>query len=258
MRVLVVDDEPLARETLVSLIAEDEHLELAGSCSDGLAAEAHVQRDPPDLIFLDIEMPRQRGIEFLRGLRQRPLWSERLRPEVVFVTAHAEHAALAFELEASDYLLKPFSDARFREVVERARCRQRDRQRSRAARGEEPGADRHDYLERLSIKRRGSHLLVPVDEVEWIESDDYCVRVHSEQGSHLLRASLNLLEERLDPTHFLRVHRGAIVRLDRIVQVERVGGSGRSLELASGARVPVARSRVKAVLERVAPALDVR
>ena len=270
--VLVVDDEPLARQALCDLVAADSTLELFGSCGDGDSARSLINQLRPDLLLLDIEMPGVGGLQLVQDL------PEQHRPMVIFVTAYQEHALRAFELKALDYLLKPFSDARFAEATGRARRRILERRMALVAEalasGRQPDlgtapapgtpnrtaehpvsahgtatkSDRPAVLRRLPVRRGGRQLLVDVERVIWFESDDYCVRLHVEDGkSHLIRASLNRLEKQLDSSHFARVHRGAIVALSRVLQIQNRPSGGRVLELEGGHSVPVARSRVKQV-----------
>ncbi len=273
--VLVVDDEPLARQALSDLVTRDSELELIGSCGDGNAARALIEATQPDLLLLDIEMPGQGGLKLVEGL------PESYSPVVIFVTAFEEHALKAFELKAIDYLLKPYSDARFTEAISSARRRILEGRMARvaealasgrpapaeaaattgsasvtaeAARPAESRQRAPKPLQRLPVRRGGRQLLVDVEHVIWFESDDYCVRLHVDDGqSHLIRASLNRLEEQLDGERFARVHRGAIVALARVMQIQNRPSGGRVLELEGGHSVPVARSRVKQVERLLLP-----
>lgn len=231
LRVLVVDDEPYARATLVKLLADARDVELVGECANGEEALESVRALTPDLVFLDVEMPACDGLSFLDAL------PEEARPAVVFTTAHDRYATRAFDEQAVDYLLKPFSDERFHVALERAV------ERFRSA----PAPRRPESLKRLSIHREGRIELVDVADVEWIQSADQYVRIHTGESEHLMRQSMSELERALDPARFARVHRSAIVALDRVTRLETAGrGTGRVL-LASGTWVPVSRSRVAAV-----------
>ena len=267
--VLVADDEPLARQSLSDLVCAHPGLELIGACGDGDAARALIESARPDLLLLDIEMPGLDGLELTKQL------PESRRPLVIFVTAFQEHALEAFDLKATDYLLKPFSDERFGEAIETARRRILEHRmalvaqalangdgsvtRSREELSSHGSSGRPDEVEvrglrRFLVRRGGRQLLVDVDRVVWLESDDYCVRLHLDDGqSHLIRASLNRLEEQLDQNCFARVHRGAIVALSRVLQIQSRPSGGRLLELEGGHSVPVARSRVKQVERLLLP-----
>lgn len=256
LTVLVVDDEPLARDTLTALVVEAADVTLLGACADGEQARQRILAANPDIVLLDIEMPGMRGVDLLDAL------PESHRPVVVFVTAYDAYAVRAFELEAADYLLKPFSDRRFFEVLERAKRRVLERRMSTLAlqlAGSNANSPAHDdepgYLQRIPIKRRGRQMLIPVADIRWIESDDYCARLHTSQGRFLLRGSLATLEERLDPAVFLRVHRSAIVRLDAVTEIRPRANGGRVLKLADDELIPVSRARVKAIEAQLLPHL---
>lgn len=241
LRVLVADDEPNARAALEALVGGDPSLELVASCADGAAALEEATRLAPDLLILDVRMPGATGLEVIDSL------PEGRRPLVVFATAHDDHAVDAFDLHAVDYLLKPFDDERFRKALERARARRRDE-------GPGPGLDRiagviHDQgTDRLVIPREGRMVLVPFDDLEWVEAADQYVRLHLVNGrEELMRASMGHLEKRLDGARFLRVHRSAIVRTDRVTQISSSTSGTGKIRLRGGAEVPVSRTRMALV-----------
>jgi two-component system LytT family response regulator len=251
LTVLVVDDEPLARETVRDLLAGDGDVELIGECGDGRSALAQIRERRPDIVFLDIELPAASGIAALAEL------STGERPVVVYVTAYAQHAVRAFDLEAVDYVLKPFSDQRFAEALERAKRRVRERELSalaarlagahREKQPDPPAPKKRDYLDRLAVRRGDRRMLVGVEQIRWIESEDYYVRIHLDGASHLLRTSLATLEGRLDPDRFQRVHRTAIVRRDAVAEIRVLASGIRMLVLDDGSELPVARSRLREV-----------
>lgn len=220
IRVLIVDDEPLAREGIRMRLEPAPDLEIIGECRNGREAVAAILRDMPDLVFLDIQMPRMDGFAVIEAVGTQRM------PHVIFVTAYDEHALRAFEVHALDYLLKPMDGARFAEALARARDRIRGKnlaaiaaqlqQMMSALKGEK------DYLERLSIKSGksgGRILLLDVNEIDWIEAADNYVQVHTGPASHLLLATMNNLETRLNPQQFLRIHRSIIVNLKRIKEL---------------------------------------
>lgn len=223
IRVLLVDDEPLARLGLRGLVARHPDLELCGECDDGVAALEAVRKLRPDALFLDIQMPEVDGFALLDQLGAAPL------PAVVFVTAHDAHAVRAFEVRALDYLLKPVAEERFDAAVERVRERL-----GRIGSGRQ--------AERLVSVEGGRTVRVAVEEIDWIEAQDYCVLLHVGERAHLLRKSLATLERELDPAHFARVHRSAIVNLRRVKEVHRTS-TGATLVLASGATLAISRRR---------------
>ena len=244
-RVLVVDDEPLAREVVVDLLRRDSDIAGVTETGDPRGVGAILSTERPDILFLDIEMPGLTGIQIASGFGDDS-------PAVVFVTAFSEYALEAFGVEATDYLLKPFSDERFFQALDRAKRRLRER------RGETPtgtafgashvpGANstvlaprQRDRLRRLAIGHGAQTVWVDVSDVVWIEAEDYCVLVHTKLGRHLLRTSMASLEERLDPRVFVRSHRAAIVNLREVMRVEP---DATALVMSDGTRVAVSRSR---------------
>jgi two-component system LytT family response regulator len=221
VRALVVDDEPLAREGICMRLKQEPDIEVMGECGNGNDAVAVILRDVPDLVFLDIQMPRLDGFGVIEAVGTKRM------PHVIFVTAYDEHAMRAFEVSALDYLLKPIDGARFFEALERARDRIRGKN------FEAISAQLHKmmaalqaerkYLERLSIKSTGKSggriIFLGVDEIDWIGAADNYVHVHAGRESHLLHATMSSLENRLDPDKFLRIHRSTIVNVERIKEL---------------------------------------
>jgi two-component system LytT family response regulator len=239
-RVLVVDDEPLAREVVVNLLRRDNEITGVTETGDPRPVPGIVATERPDILFLDIEMPGLSGIQLASRVISDARSDERaVEPVIVFVTAYSRYAVDAFEVQATDYLLKPFTDERFFHTLDRAKRRVRER---RAGGVTQPAATlpASDYLQRLTMGCGPQAVSIGLSEVLWIEAEDYYVLVHTTQGRHLMRASMASLEERLDPRLFLRAHRGAIVNLRAVTGLE---GEPPSLVLSSGARVPVSRSR---------------
>lgn len=261
-RVLIADDEPLALELLRDLLERDPEVELIGACGDGKRALELIRTRRPDIAFLDIEMPERGGVEVVEALLPEEL------PTIVFVTAYSHHAPKAFEIEALDYVVKPFSDDRFFAALERAKRRVREQRVGELAgkmaslsaelddRAQELGSvEKTAYLHRIRVATGDRSLILKPSEVVWIESCDYYARLHTARGSHLTRTSLASFEEQLDPRHFARVHRGAIVNLDCVTEVRRLIKGRRTLSLTDGSKLRVSRSRQKVVEERLAPRL---
>lgn len=236
IRVLIADDEPVARATLRKLLRDEAGVEVVAECASGPDVLRAVARERPDLLFLDVQMPGANGLEALESLRS----GGETRPAVVFTTAYDQYAVQAFEAQAVDYLLKPFDDARFRIALGRAR------EQLRLASLSSPAPT--EYADRIRIHKEGRLELVEVGDVEWIEAADQYVRIHTGSGqSHLMRGSMSELERSLDPTRFARVHRSAILALDRVARLESASsGNGRAL-LKDGTEVPVSRSRIPGV-----------
>ncbi len=214
LSILIVDDEPLARRRLERLVAEEPGLVLARICSGGREAIEALRGDPPDLVLLDVAMPEVGGFDVIEAVGP-----ERM-PEVIFVTAHGDHALRAFEVHALDYLLKPFTDERFRRAIAAARERIAGpggvaERRLRVLLDElrEPRADR------LLVREPDSMRFVPTREIRWIDAADNYVILRTDQGSFRQRGTLASLEERLDPRRFVRIHRSTIVNLDRVREI---------------------------------------
>jgi two-component system LytT family response regulator len=266
IRVIVVDDEPLARSGLIKLCSTDPELELVGECSDGRAAVAAIEQVEPDLVLLDIQMPEMDGFEVLHAVGADSM------PHVIFVTAYDQFAVRAFEVHALDYLLKPFDDERFFDAIGRAKqaIREADprslkarivellaeaglqdvEQPERTGRNRTSSRPAGDYLSRIAVREPGRTVLVRVDEIEWIEAANYCAKLHTRSKVHIIRESLKALETQLEPTRFFRVSRSAIVNLDRIQEIQPFARGSQMLVLKDGTRVTLTRNRREA-LERL-------
>jgi two-component system LytT family response regulator len=260
-RMLVADDEQLARRMVAALLRADPQVEAVFECGDAACARDSIARLHPDVVFLDIEMPGSSGLQIAGDLDARG-------PVVVFITAFSTYATQAFDVSAVDYLLKPFSDERFAEAVDRAKRRVRERRLGElatqvASLSAELHHDDRDppqgepaapaFLQRLAFKDGDRSVVVKAEEVVWIEAEDYYVLIHSKQGRHLVRASLASLEQRLDPHRFRRVHRTAIVNVDEVRTMHDRGGL--HLTLSDGSEVAVSRSRRSEIEQLLSPRL---
>ena len=225
-RTLIVDDEPLARESIRVLLERDRDVEIVGECS-GVDAAALVARTRPHILFLDVQMPEIDGFDLLG------LIGEETVPAVVFVTAYDAFAIRAFEVQALDYLLKPFDDARFARTLERAK------ERAVAPPPKSAGGHRQRFLVRV----RERIVVVNAPDIDWIEAADYYVSIHSGGHAYLLREPLAGLEKSLDPDVFFRVHRSAIVNLGRIREIHPMFRGDSMLVLSDGSQVKLSRSR---------------
>jgi two-component system LytT family response regulator len=271
IRVLVVDDEPLAREGVVLLARREPDLEVVGECGSTGEAERAIRSLSPDVVFLDVQLPGESGLDLAARL------DRATAPLIICVTAHEEHAVRAFELHAVDYLLKPIDPDRFSEAVRRARhalaagTREEVRERLLSAlelvrggsgdrgvlpsRPEADSAEGVRYLERLSVRIGDTLVVVRLADVDWIAADGDYMRLHVGGKSSLVRMTMAQLERKLDPRRFLRVHRSAIVNLDAVRSVE-VGVHGDYvLRLRDGSRVKLSRSYRDAVLAALGAAL---
>jgi DNA-binding LytR/AlgR family response regulator len=246
MRVLLVDDEALALDRLKSFFADLEGVEVVGQARDGDEALAQISALKPDLVILDIQMPGRTGLRAAAEIKVEP------RPEIVFVTAHEHYAPDAFDVDAADYLLKPVRFDRLRQAVERARRRRQIRdQAARAGKLEEevaslktsaPTRDDSGFW----VPERDGHRRVPIEAIDWIEAARDYVLLHTQVRSHLLRTTMASLEEKLQGSPLLRVHRSAFVRPDKVAQVKRTGRS-LCLVLEDGAEVQVGPSYIAGV-----------
>jgi two-component system LytT family response regulator len=261
-RVLVADDEPLARTMVAALLRDDREIGTVLECGDANAARTLIAQQRPDIVFVDIEMPEVTGIDLAGELGDDG-------PVVVFVTAFHKYATDAFDVEASDYVLKPFTDARFAAAVQRAKRRVRERRLGALANqlatlsselrpgdGERSKSPDSGYLKRLAFKHDDRSIVLKTGDIVWVEAEDYYVRVHSKQGRHMVRASMASLQERLDPQSFIRVHRAALVNVDEVREIKDDGTL--SLVLSDGTTVPVSRSKKSSVETALIPRLRAR
>ena len=240
IRALVVDDEAPARQRLADLLRKDAQIETVLEASDGIAAIAVIQSQHPSLVFIDVQMPEVDGLEVIDmvGADKMPL--------TIFVTAYNQHAIRAFEANALDYLLKPFSDERFEAALDRAKTRLHERSTSEFGQrmikmlSAAPQAQRP--WDRLVVKSGSSTRFVRVVEIDWIEAAGVYVNLHIAGKQLLYRASLHELCQRLDARRFVRVHRSAIVNIESIVQLEPISHGEFDVVLKNGARTRVSRS----------------
>lgn len=242
LRVLVVDDEPLARTGIAELVRRDPELTVVAECGDGRSALEAILTLRPDLVLLDVQMPELNGFEVLEHL------DPDHTPAIIFVTAYDQFAVRAFEVHALDYLVKPFDDARFADAIGRTK------QSLRTARAGDLGArlsglleqlagSGTGYLTRIVVKTGGRVLFVRVEDIDWIEAADYCVKLHVSGKVHVIRESMQALEGRLDPARFFRVHRSGIVNLDRVVELQPFFKGEHVVLLRDGSKLKLSRGR---------------
>jgi two-component system LytT family response regulator len=263
LRIVIADDEPLARRGLQQLLASHRDCTVVGECRNGRETVRSLRRLQPHVLFLDIQMPGLDGFQVLQSLA--PLRS----PAIVFVTAYDEFAVRAFETHALDYLLKPVSQERFDRTMQRIRDRARA---DRAAelsqelvtllstRGWTPGpgplrlADGPDSAPAaVVVPTERGELVIDSAEIDWVQAEDYYAAVHALGRRHLIRESLSSLEKRLDPRQFVRIHRSALVRIDRIREICSPERGTAMVVLRDGTRVPISRrkrERVTALIRR--------
>ncbi len=239
IRTLVVDDEPIARERIMSLLQQENDVEVVGECSDGVQAVSAIQQQSPDLVFLDVQMPGTDGFGVIQNIG-----ADRM-PTVVFVTAYDEYALKAFEVHALDYLLKPFGKDRFQETLKHAR-EHLDRRRAgdlgrrllALVQDLKPETQRRD---RLVVKSGGRVFFLRTDEIDWIEAAGNYVRLHLGEESHLFRETMNGMEGRLDSRRFVRIHRSRIVNTERIKELQPWFNGEYVVILRNGTRLTLSR-----------------
>ncbi len=248
-RVVIADDEPLARERLRTLLATEDWLDLVAECQDGPSAIAAIEKLRPDLVFLDVQMPGATGFDVIQAVGP-----DRM-PCVVFVTAYDRYALRAFDVHAIDYLLKPFDRERFQQAVTRAR-----QQIERTTNGEleerllalvrdlKPAQQR---FERFVIKSSGRVFFVRADEIDWIEAAGNYVKLHVGAEAHLFRETMNAIEDRLDPDVFYRIHRSHIVNIERVRELQPWFNGEYVVFLRTGARLTLSRGYREKLQERI-------
>ena len=253
IKVLVADDEPLARERLASLLSQEADIEVVGQARDGEEAITAIHDDTPDLVFLDVQMPQMNGFDVIEAVGTDKM------PLVIFVTAYDQHALKAFQVRALDYLLKPFDRERFRDALGRAR-KQLDRDENgdlgrrllalvKDLRRDQPKSDR------LVVKSGGRLFFLRADEIDWVEAAGNYVRLHVGPASHLLRETMNAIEGRLDPEKFFRIHRSRIVNMERIQELQPWLNGEYAVLLRTGTRLTLSRGYREKLQDRLGRAM---
>ena len=254
LRVLVVDDEAPARRVLVRLLAAHPDIQVVAECADGADAVLRIRELSPELIFLDVKMPELDGFEVIERVGVDAM------PPVVFVTAFDRFATRAFDVHALDYLVKPFSDARFEATLARARRRLEEMDAPRLAAelralldARRRSDDATTSLQRFLVKLGNRTSIVAVNEIDWIEAEGYYVTLHVGGAAHLHRQAIRSLEAELDPRAFARIDRSAIVNLARVRQLHRRRDGRWVVRLTDGTELPVSRRRREQLLQRLDP-----
>jgi len=237
VRTLVVDDEAPARRRIRRLLAAEDGVTVIGECGDGASAVSMIEALRPDLVFLDVQMPERDGFDVVKAIPPARL------PAILFVTAYDQYALRAFDVHAVDYLLKPFTGERFRTALTRARERI-------ARRAEDAGLatlattlrNRPVYVSRLPVRTGGRTVFVEMEAVDWLEAADNYVRLHVKQREYLVRETLGSLEARLDPDRFVRIHRSAIVGIDRIAETRATSHGDAEVLLRDGTKLTASRT----------------
>lgn len=251
IRMLIVDDEPVARRRLRRLLRTERDVEIIGECGDGPAAVAAIRSAHPDVVLLDVQMPELDGFGVLQAIASEPL------PEIIFVTAHDRYAVRAFDVHALDYVLKPIDAERLARAIARARVRLAARHGTavdpRLLALLEDLASERRYLTRIPVKSEGRIVVVALSDVDWIGAADNYVTLHAGPRAYLLRDTMGRLERELDPDQFVRIHRSAIVRIDRIRELVPDFHGEFALLLGDGTKLTLSRSyrsKVEAAMGR--------
>jgi two-component system, LytTR family, response regulator len=240
LKVLIVDDEPLAREGLRMLLEGTHDLEAVSEARNGREAVAAIRTQCPDLVLLDVQMPRMDGFAVIEAVGPEQM------PAVIFITAHSQYAIRAFEISAVDYLLKPVTEERFRLAFQRARARRQvtpaDDTTQQMLSVLEAIAHPRRHLARLAIRSGERTIFLPIEDVDWIEAWQNYVRVHAGRAIHLLHVPMNTIEASLDPSTFVRIHRSHIVNVKRIKQLWSSSHGQYFVELTTGERLQSGRT----------------
>jgi two-component system LytT family response regulator len=248
IKVLVIDDESLARDLIIEMLKAFDEFQIVGECSDGLEAVKTIERLRPDLIFLDVQMPVLNGLEVIEEIKDEYL------PEIIFVTAYDNYAIRAFDFHAIDYLLKPYSRSRFRKAVLHAKERisQQNGVETRQQMSSllENHKNKPPHLQRIFVKDNGKIILLEPDAIDWIEADDKYLQLHTMKKTHLIRQTLNSIEAELDPNIFLRIHRSTIVNLTRVKEIHPLFNGEYVLILQDGNKLTLSRNYKNRFFER--------
>jgi two-component system LytT family response regulator len=252
---LIADDEPLARERLRLLLADDDEVDIAGECRNGREVVEALKQKRHDVLFLDIEMPGSSGFEVVEQIGAAHM------PITVFVTAHNHYALKAFQVHALDYLTKPIEPERLRSALARVKERiaadtalmtQEQLKSMLAALGTGTG-ERKEYPRRLVVPNAAKDSFVNVDEIEWIEAADYYSCIHAGSRNLMLRETIKQLAETLDPRKFVRVHRSTIVNIDQVREILREGRSEGWVLLSNGRKLKMSKAGWQALLDATKP-----
>ncbi len=233
-RALIIDDEPLARLVVLEYLQNFKEIEVLQECNDGFEGLKAIQQYQPDLVFLDVQMPKINGFEMLELVEQ--------PPSVIFTTAFDEYAIKAFETHAIDYLLKPFSKERFNKAVEKFLAQTPVQAAKQTENLLDTASQSPAQHERIVVKTGTKVKIIPVADVEYLEADDDYVSVHTKEGSFLKNKTMSFFEQMLDPTQFVRVHRSYIIKIQDITRIDPYEKDAHLAILKSGAKIPVSKT----------------
>jgi len=233
-RVLIVDDEPLARRAMALALAEFPEIDIIAECADGFEAVKIINKDKPEVVFLDIQMPKLDGFDVLELLDDPPF--------IVFVTAYNEYALKAFESHALDYILKPVKTERLGKTLERVEERLRERKKQPVSQLLEQYQQHNAPLERILVKDRNRIFILPIEDITHIEAQDDYIALNTKERSYLKKETLSGLEKRLDSRYFVRIHRSYLLNIEYLSKIEPYSKDSRIAVLKDGKTLPVSRS----------------
>jgi len=242
-KVLIIDDEAPARMLIRDYLQAYHQLSVVAECSNGFEGVIQIQHDRPDLIFLDVQMPKLSGFEMLELIEQPPL--------IIFSTAFDQYAIRAFELNAADYLLKPYSKERFDQAVQRAldQLSKDHKPTGNLSRISASALPEGEYLDRFVVRSGTKIKVIPAVQIEYFEAEDDYVMIHTPEGRFMKQMTMGYVEEHLDPREFVRIHRSCVVQLSFITQLEPYDRDTRVVVLRSGARIKTSRTGLKRLRE---------
>jgi two-component system LytT family response regulator len=245
IKAIIIEDEELGRELIKNYLKELDSIELLCECENGFEGAKAINDLQPDLAFLDIQMPKLNGFEMLE------LIEDTNRPEIIFATAYNQYAIQAFELNAIDYLLKPFSKERFFEAIDKAVQRIQNASKPVTKVKQLSQQPLTDVLERVVVKSHNKIAVIPVSKIRYIEAQDDYVMIYDTEGKHLKQATMKYFESNLDPEHFVRVHRSYIIRIDQVDQLEPYGKDSYVAKLKDGTAIKISKSGLKTLKEKL-------
>lgn len=236
IKAIIIDDEPLAREIIKKYIESHPSIDIVTECGNGFEGIKAINEIKPDLVFLDIQMPKINGFEMLELLDELPV--------IIFTTAYDQYALKAFEVNAADYLLKPFSDERFNEAIEKAFLFLKNKSKSDEIISNitKHIDDKEEFIERVVIKTGAKIIIIPVDKIQWIEAQDDYVMLFTDEGKHLKQKTMKYFEDRLNPKDFIRIHRSYIVNLTKVKEIKLFEKETYRVLLNNGHTLPVSKT----------------
>lgn len=234
LKTIIIDDEKLARDIVKRYSAKIDMLEIIEECGNGFDGIKAVNSQKPDLIFLDIQMPKLNGFEMLELLEE--------KPKIIFTTAFDQYALKAFDVNAIDYLLKPFSEERFAEAVNKVLKEQTNLSEEKVEKLKSHLEEETEYLDRVIVKQNQKINIIPIDKVSYFEAQDDYVMIHTDDGKYLKQKTMKYFEDHLDPKDFIRIHRSSIVNIDRVKAIELFDKDSYKAVLKDGTKLLVSRS----------------